>query len=56
VYTDVWFRDGEQRVVRDGNGAAPGCGKGSFTATPREFRVCENEVGPDWCSYKVSID
>lgn len=48
VYAEYWTPSGGHGKVSDGNGSASGCG--GVGADVWKFRVCEDVVGPNWCS------
>lgn len=48
VYAEYWTSSGGHGKVTDANGSASHCG--GVGADVWKFRVCEDVVGPNWCS------
>lgn len=49
VYGVFEIPGSQSQTVRDGNGSAAGCGN-NYNYSVTRFKVCEELVGPDWCS------
>ncbi|MEU5608423.1 hypothetical protein AB0H03_06645 [Streptomyces sparsogenes] len=52
VYVKVWLRDGYDEFADENGSASPCYSRTYWYDAVAAIQVCEDEIGPDWCSDK----